>query len=222
MKLLKKIGIGFAVLVVFFLIIGIFAGDDTDPQTTPPSQQEMTEEKESESNVAAEPVETASTTSYTALDFYAAFQENEVIPYTLNEKATQFLTEHDDFFPLNIDNGAEITDDTIDYSIEARQVLKNSDKYGDKLMMLPPTQVVQIQEAAIDDTHYITFLNIADYDGQQYYIIYNEELPEIFDGDFINVIGLPLGSNTFDNVEGGQTWVVILAGCHITGEDFTD
>lgn len=229
MKLLKKVVLIIAGLLIFFFIIGMFAGDDTPQQEVIQSQPEAT--TISEKVTSAEPEETAvesetvgeteSTASYTVLDFYTFLQENEVAPYTLNEKAIQFLAEHDNFFPLDIENGVAITDDTIDYSIEARQIFKNADKFGDKLMALPPAQVVQIQEAPIDDTHYITILNISDYDGQQYYIIYNGELAEIFDGDVVNVIGLPLGSSTFDNVNGGKTWVVVLAGCHITGDEPT-
>lgn len=235
MKLLKKIFLIIAGLLVFFFIIGMFAGGESEHQETIQSQTEAATISEKETSVESEETaieseevvsteavkETDPVASYTVLDFYTFLQENEVAPYTLNEKAIQFLIEHDNFFPLDIENGVEITDDTIDYSIEARQIFKNADKFGDKLMALPPAQVVQIQEAPIDDTHYITILNISDYDGQQYYVIYNGELAEIFDGDVVNVIGLPLGSSTFDNVNGGKTWVVVLAGCHITGDEPT-
>lgn len=243
MKVLKKILVVLIGLLVFFFLLGLFSSDNSESQEIVQTQIETTvsesettvEEKtkpESENENPAEALEesesvenTASVSAdsipYTALDFYTILEDNGVAPYTLNEKAIQFLTDHDDFFPLDIEGGAEITEETIDYSIEARHISKNEEKYGDKLMMLPPAQVRQIKEIPVDDNHYLTTLNIYDYDGQQYYVIYKGELEDIFDDDVVNVIGLPLGFSHFDNTAGGQTLVVVLAGCQITGEEPT-
>lgn len=243
MKVLKKILAVMIGLLVFFFLLGLFSSDNSESQeiiqtqieTTVPEPETAIEERtelenenstetleKSESEVT-ENTESVSEDSipYTALDFYTILEDNGAVPYTLNERAIQFLTDHDDFFPLDIEGGAEITEEIIDYSIEARHIAKNENKYGDKLMMLPPAQVRQIKEVPVDDTHYLTTLNIADYDGQQYYVIYKGELEDIFDDDVVNVIGLPLGFSHFDNTAGGQTLVVVLAGCQITGEEPT-
>lgn len=224
MKLIKKIVIAILILVIAAFILGILSGDDSTSSETMQTNTETTvantenspktPTEESESKTPTESV----ALSFSSVDFYTILADNDVVPYELNEKAIQFLTEHDNLFPLDTESDNQIEDDIIDYSIEARHIAKNQDKYGDKLMMLPPTQVVQIQEVSIDDNNYLSALNLIDENGQQYYVLYKGELADIYDGDFINVIGLPLGYSQFENSEGGHTFVVVLAGSYVISE----
>lgn len=150
---------------------------------------------------------------YTALELYSALGVNEALPYELNEKAELFLEEHDDLFPVEAES---IIDETIiDDKVEYKHILKNSTRYGDKLMVLPTTFVVQIQEEEYDTGCYLTYLNLIDADGLQYVVYYDGVLDDIFDEDCVEVTGLPLGSSTFENTEGGETWVVVLAGTRV-------
>ena len=48
---------------------------------------------------------------------------------------------------------------------------------------------------------------------QQYSVYYNGELDDVFEDDTVEVTGLPLGTSSFENTEGGDTLVVVLAGC---------
>ncbi len=137
-------------------------------------------------------------------------QENELVPYLLNEKATSFLKDYPDAFPTD---DFEKIDSLINYELEYKHISKNPAKHGSEMMALA-LQVVEIGEEEIDE---ITFsvINGIDENGQQYYIIYMNEIPDVFAGDVIAAAGLPLGTSSFLNTDGGQTLVVVLAGSYI-------
>ena len=202
---LKIIGILVGIFFVLIIFTSLFSdsGDDTGIR--------------SENTVAVNNEQTESEDTSLGLetyDFYAAFQENGVIDYTLNTKASQFLQEHGDLFPADSSetiSAAGLTDE----SLEARQIMKSPDRYGDRLMFLPELQVVQIQETEVDTERYLTLINTIDYTGQQYYILYDGILDDIFDNDWICVYALPLGATTFENTEGGETWTIPMAGSYV-------
>ena len=54
---------------------------------------------------------------------------------------------------------------------------------------------------------------------QQYSVYYNGELDDVFEDDTVEVTGLPLGTSSFENTEGGDTLVVVLAGCRVNNID---
>lgn len=82
-------------------------------------------------------------------------------------------------------------------------------------MKLPRTYVVQIQETEMEEGHYLTWLNLSDGGEQQYSVFYNGELTDIFEDDIVDATGLPLGSSSFENTSGGDTLVVVIAGCSV-------
>lgn len=156
----------------------------------------------------------------TAYELYSALQDNEVAAFTLNEKTSAFLQDHDDLFPaasLEAVTGAGVVDE----SLEARQITKSPDRYGDRLMYLPELQVIQITEGEIDTDWYLTEINAIDMAGQQYYIFYEGTLDDIFENDWITAYALALGSTTFENTEGGETWTIPMAGSYVEKWDET-
>lgn len=165
-----------------------------------------------------EPVQTAKaeeeeSRALTAFELYDALHENEVVPYELNDKAADFLTEYDELFPC--ENLEDIDTELIDDSITKRQIQKNDSKFGDKLFVLPSVYVLQILEEEIYEGDYITEVNVIDEEGDQYYIIYYGELTDVYEDDTVSVVGLPLGNSSFENTDGGQTLVIVIAGSYI-------
>ena len=57
---------------------------------------------------------------------------------------------------------------------------------------------MQIIESEVDTDQYITEINVADLQGQFYYIIYNGVLDDVFVDDWISAYGLPLGATTYE------------------------
>lgn len=152
--------------------------------------------------------------SYSALDLYTYLQDSATTEYTLTDKAETFLDEHDDFFPASAET--VIPDELIDTELDFRHINKNPSRYGDKLMKIPETYVVQVQETEMEEGHYLTWLNLSDGGEQQYSVFYNGELNDIFEDDMVEVTGLPLGTSSFENTSGGDTLVVVIAGCRVT------
>ena len=85
----------------------------------------------------------------------------------------------------------------------------------DKLFVLPSVYVLQILEEEIYEGDYITEVNVIDEEGDQYYILYYGELTDVYEDDTISVVGLPLGNSSFENTDGGQTLVIVIAGSYI-------
>ena len=137
--------------------------------------------------------------------------------YTLTGKAETFLEEHDDFFPASPE--LVIPDEMIDAELDFRHINKNPSRYGDKLMRISDAYVIQVQEEEMEEGHYLTWLNLIDGEEQQYSVYYNGELDDVFEDDTVEVTGLPLGTSSFENTEGGDTLVVVLAGCRVNNID---
>ncbi len=58
----------------------------------------------------------------------------------------------------------------------------------------------------------MTSLNLADEYGYQYFTFYIGRLDGVYENDELTIYGLPLSTSSFDNTQGGQTLVVVLAG----------
>ena len=148
--------------------------------------------------------------------FYSYLGEGEGIPYRLNDKATAFMLAHEDQFPAMTDD-VVIDESLIDTAFDYREMLKNPAKFGDKLISMPQLYIAQIFENELGDDDYLTSLNLVDENSQHYYVYYiGDSLTNILQGDVVSLIGLPLGTSYYDNVSGGQTNVIVIAGTKVT------
>lgn len=97
------------------------------------------------------------------------------------------------------------------------QVYKTQRRYSLKgrLVQAAPGGRKYILKCLRAEEAYLTLINTIDYAGQQYYILYDGVLDDIFDGDWICVYALPLGATTFENTEGGETWTIPMAGSYV-------
>ena len=202
----KIIGIAAAAVVV--LGIGIAALSGSGEEMEPTSQKPISEADHAQTDGSNQKMDIS------AYDLYEALQENDAFTYTLNDKMSEFLQSYDGLFPA-ASKEALLAEGVVDEGLEARQILKNPDRYGDKLMFLPELQVVQIIETEMDTDQYLTEINAADMMGQSYYIIYNGVLDDIFENDWISAYALPLGATTYENIEGGETWTIPMAGSYV-------
>lgn len=184
------------------------------------------EAKESES--VSQISKSAKTQNMNAYEFYKeAISANDAVPYTISKKSEEFLKDHSDLFPCPADkfetedDGANVK--LIDTELDAKHIMKNKDRYGDKLMMVPRLQVTQIMEGEVEnDDGYYSAINATDVnDGQQYFIIYNGAL-DLYENDYFSCFGLPLDTSSFENTDGGTTLVIVLAGSVIDKFDDTD
>jgi len=189
--LIAAIGIVAVIVIIVIIVIASSSGNPSAVQS-------------SNSNSS-----TTSESSMTPLDIYSKLQENDSLPYSMSQKSQTFINENPDYFPTGDINKVK---SEVDYNIQTKFINKNPENYGDKLMYFPSLYVQQIFESNIDPTHYLTELNVADTNSDQYYIYYLGKLDKVFKGDQIQFYGLPLGTSSFDNTNGGQTLVIVFAG----------
>ena len=73
---------------------------------------------------------------------------------------------------------------------------------------------MEIFEESIGDEEYLTTINVSD-GALQYIVFYYGELSDVFEDSIVSIVGLPMGTSQFDNLDGGKTRVVCLAGCQV-------
>lgn len=156
-------------------------------------------------------IDTPSTESY-VLQFFENIQDNDVIPFTITEKARTTLNEMGNLFLSNSNEGLdELTDITLEYKV----LTKNIDKHGDKLMYFPEAYVLSIDETILDEETTISELHLMDADENSYYVISLSAYDNIFEGDIVTAYALPIGESSFENIGGGTTLAIVLVGCYI-------
>lgn len=199
-----------------------------EPESTPLDVENMSEEEQEKflSELSDELEDVASksedeleeqfsndTKVYT---IYTALEENEVYPYTISDKASEFLLDYPKFFSTTKFKKVR---DYIDYDISYKHIAKNASKYGDKLMCISPAYVISCSETEIDDETTLTELQIMDDDDNNYMVIYIGSV-DVFENDVVECYGLPLGTSSFENVSGGTTLAIVAAGSYINKIDY--
>ena len=101
----------------------------------------------------------------------------------------------------------------------SKSYLKYAKEKKDPAFKEMAEEIIKTQEEEIEEGHYLTWLNLIDGEEQQYSVYYNGELDDVFEDDTVEVTGLPLGTSSFENTEGGDTLVVELAGCRVNNID---
>lgn len=131
--------------------------------------------------------------------------------FKLTEKADSTLAKEEKLFLKNDNSKLE---SMTDYSIDNRMLTKNIDKYGDKLIFVEDAFVIAINEEVIENLT-ISAIQVNNTNGDIYYIYSLNAHDDVFDGDIINIHGLPVGKTSYENVSGGSTHAVVLASAYI-------
>ena len=155
---------------------------------------------------------TSATKETGVLQFYEAIQDNDGVPFTLTEKAKLTLSENEEIFLENKNDGlAQLADTELTYKI----LTKNIDKHGDKLIYFPEAYVLSIDETELDGGTTFSELHLLDVDGNSFYLLSLSAYEDIYEEDIISVYALPIGETSFKNVSGGTTLAIMLAGCYV-------
>lgn len=131
--------------------------------------------------------------------------------FNLTEKAANTLEKEEKLFLANDNSKLE---SMTDYSIDNRMLTKNIDKYGDKLISVSDAFVIAINEETIENLT-ISTIQVNNIDGDIYYVYSLNAHDDVFDGDIVNIHGLPVGKTAYENVSGGSTHAVVLASAYI-------
>lgn len=172
--------------------------------------EQMVDESSKDSSSKTDASENAD--EVTVLEWFESVQENDAVPFTLIEKAKTMLSDHEELFLENKKDGLDAyTDTTLEYKV----LTKNIDKHGDKLMFLEEAYVLSIDETEIDENMIVSELHLVDADENSYYCLSLCAYDNIFEEDVVKVYALPIGETSFDNISGGTTLAIMLAGCYI-------
>lgn len=193
----KKITKNLCLVLALVLTVGSFAACSDFDEMTGGGLDESNDAVSSESTV---------------LQFFEDIQDNEVVPFVLTEKAKVMLSENESLFLENKNEGLEEHTDT---SLEYKVLTKNIDKHGDKLIYLPEAYVISIDETELDEETTCSELHLVDAEENSFYVLSLSAYDDIYEGDVVSAYALPIGEASFENVSGGTTLAIMLAGCYI-------
>lgn len=150
------------------------------------------------------------------LEVFECLEGEEDMPITITERAKDILEEKPELFDKN-NTGVLLDeyDEYIDYELDYRAVMKNINMYGDKLMYIPEAYVISVAEDTIDGQA-ITEMELMDADEKTYYVVGLTAYDDIYEDDVVECYALPLGDTSYENIGGGTTISLVLAGSCIT------
>lgn len=146
----------------------------------------------------------------TDVEFYSTVQNiyqnsGDVIP-----AAATFIAEYPNLFPCASKEDKVLTSELTDNTITYEKLIKNITQFGDKLFSAKGLTVQQIFETNAYGRN-LTWILAFDQD-LHFFVIYYDGSIDIYQGDQINIIALPINYSSFDNTGGGATLFVALAG----------
>lgn len=150
----------------------------------------------------------------TKREFFAHASYGRFGKYTLTEDATAYLDAHPDFFPATTEETISAVKNAVDSSITYPMLAKSVANNSSALIHIKDVTVLQIFEDGFVG-HTLTSALLADADYNHYQLVYDGALPDVLTGDVVTVDALPIASSSFDNISGGITNVIVVAGAYV-------
>lgn len=191
------------ILIITLMLFNGCASSSTNTEESQPVDNKTEAPKDEVSEEKA--IEENNNTSFSDEYIYIGGEQE----FLVTEKAIKFLDEHSNIFPSN---DLSLFSEYVDSNITFQMLNKNISKYGDKLIEIPYSYVVDIEESP-DGT--LSYIHVVDENMNNYVIYYFGSLDNIFDESEVQIYGLPLDIITFENMSGAYTEAVVLAGVKI-------
>lgn len=134
----------------------------------------------------------------------------ELYDSTLPSKSRDLIKQKNDLFPTTDYKKVE---DLIDKDIAYKHISKAKSQYTTTFMKFFGN-VLDIDENDVYGTKY-TMMHILDKEMNSFMVLYLGTLPKIFEKDDVNVVGIPLGMCSFDNIGGSRTEAVMIAASYV-------
>lgn len=80
---------------------------------------------------------------------------------------------------------------------------------------LDEAYVLSIYETEIDEETTLSEIQLLDAEDNNYYCFSLCAYDDVYEGDIVSVYALPIGETSFENIGGGTTLAIVLAGCYI-------
>lgn len=145
------------------------------------------------------------------------FFDNMILTYSrnmfksavkLSDTTKTMIASNENIFPAITEEAKDQARKLMDPSIEYKHLTKSVGSYLDKLIYFKNQTVLQVEEFNYWG-HTITrmFTQSADY-SDSHYLFYDGSI-DVFDGDVITFVSLPVSSTSFDNIGGGVTNTIV-------------
>lgn len=126
----------------------------------------------------------------------------------LNDTTLEFLQAHENIFPATTEETKSEAMNLVDSSIEYKHLSKSTDDYLEKLIYFKNQELIQTEEFTMWG-HTVTRMLTSDQNYTNHHFIFYDGSIDVFDGDNITFVSLPIGSASFNNVGGGTTNVIV-------------
>lgn len=133
--------------------------------------------------------------------------------FSVNDKSIAFIDSHENLFPTYTESDFQELESYVDRTIEYKHLTKSPDKYLENIIEIKDATIYQIFENDLFG-HTITSILAGNLNGD-YYTIYFDRSLELYEGDSISFLGLPIAPSGFENVSGGVTNNFVVYGCSI-------
>lgn len=186
---------------------------EKETEVTPDTQDTQSQTASDETKEEAIPVVTKSPeeieTDY-KVDTFRIFCDNMDNSMELSDSSKEYIESNPNLFPAN---SYEDVSSLINHEIAYKHIMKSPGKYDSTFLQISGV-VVDIEEITNGD-RYVNIIHTMDDRFDSYYTCYIGELPDIFEEDYITIVGIPLGVSSFSNVSGGTTNVIMIAASRI-------
>lgn len=133
---------------------------------------------------------------------------------TMDQKSYDFIVKNYALFPAK--NESKVVK-LVDKTVTTKHLNKSLNSYLDKFIKITG-DVVQIEEIE-PDFGLIAVVHIIDENSNSIMGIYPAKSGDIFEGDFVSLIGVPIANYSFENVSGGYTNATFMALSSLTKEE---
>ncbi|MBH0330377.1 hypothetical protein ABH14_11325 [Brevibacillus brevis] len=123
-----------------------------------------------------------------------------------------FLEKHAHLFPATGEKVKE-AQQLVDQNVQPRHINKNISKYH-ATMIQDKGSVMSIEEEEIPEMGTLSVLHVDNDEDDSYQVVYLGAL-DIYEDDTIEFVGVPTLLSGFDNVSGGYTNSIIIAGSYV-------
>ncbi|MGG4442160.1 hypothetical protein [Brevibacillus fortis] len=200
------------ILVAFILVTGCGSTNSSTSSVFSNLATQGTSSTSEGSEVAAESENTKVATylSMAALALHEVngFEEGEEFP----PESKAFLTKHAHLFPATGDKVKEALQ-FVDPNVQPKHINKNISKYHAAMIQDKGT-VLSIEEEEIPEIGTISVLHVVNDAEDSYQIVYLGAL-DVYEDDTVEFVGVPTLLSGFDNVSGGYTNSIIIAGSYV-------
>ncbi|TQK75320.1 hypothetical protein FB479_101935 [Brevibacillus sp. AG162] len=136
------------------------------------------------------------------------FEAGEEFP----PESKAFLAKHAHLFPATGDKVKE-AQQLVDQNVQPKHINKNISKYHATMIQDKGT-VLSIEEEEIPEVGTISVLHVVNDEEDSYQVVYLGAL-DIYEDDTVEFVGVPTLLSGFDNVSGGYTNSIIMAGSYV-------